>query len=261
MFPVLFSHGSIHFYTYGFSLFVALMAIYFLARRAVAGSILSHDNIDDLMLIIISSLWLGGGLVHLTLSALSGKTDWRGLFDLATMQQFSVFPVALAATLGMAVWCRWKRIPFVGVLDFLIPFLTLGYGLHRILGCFNAGCCYGLPTTLPWGVVFSPNPFLSDTPTGIRLHPTQIYLGLSAWLTGWSIHHFRNDLRDSGARTAVGLAGLSGSYFLIAFLRGDYSHHPGDHGFDMPRILPLIVCLAAVAWLVKLRHGRQGNRI
>lgn len=251
MFPVLYSYGNVHFYTYGFSLFFALMIIYFLARGAAAGSILSHDNIDDLMLIIIGSLWLGGGLVHLTFSALSGKMDWRGFFDLSTMQQFSVFPVALAATLGMAAWCRWKQIPFLGVLDFLVPFLTLGYGFHRILGCFNAGCCYGLPTTLPWGVVFPANPFLSDTPTGIPLHPTQIYLGLTAFLTWWIIHRFRNSLHNSGAKTAAGFAGLSGSYFLITFLRSDYSHHVGYHGFEMPRILPLIVFFAAVGWVAQ----------
>ena len=23
------------------------------------------------------------------------------------------------------------------------------------LGCFSAGCCYGLPTSLPWGVTFT----------------------------------------------------------------------------------------------------------
>jgi phosphatidylglycerol:prolipoprotein diacylglycerol transferase len=34
------------------------------------------------------------------------------------------------------------------------------------LGCFRAGCCYGLPTGLPWGVDFG---------DGILRHPTQIY--------------------------------------------------------------------------------------
>ncbi|MBI3891433.1 MAG: prolipoprotein diacylglyceryl transferase [Candidatus Wallbacteria bacterium] len=34
------------------------------------------------------------------------------------------------------------------------------------LGCFVGGCCYGLPTTLPWGVDFG---------DGIPRHPTQLY--------------------------------------------------------------------------------------
>ena len=36
------------------------------------------------------------------------------------------------------------------------------------LGCFQAGCCYGTPTTLPWGVVF---PLVDASPR----HPTQLY--------------------------------------------------------------------------------------
>jgi phosphatidylglycerol---prolipoprotein diacylglyceryl transferase len=36
------------------------------------------------------------------------------------------------------------------------------------LGCFVAGCCYGTPTSLPWGVVF---PAVDNQPR----HPTQIY--------------------------------------------------------------------------------------
>jgi phosphatidylglycerol:prolipoprotein diacylglycerol transferase len=40
-----------------------------------------------------------------------------------------------------------------------------------------AGCCYGKPTTLPWGVTFT-NPIaarLVGTPMGVPLHPTQLY--------------------------------------------------------------------------------------
>jgi phosphatidylglycerol:prolipoprotein diacylglycerol transferase len=36
-------------------------------------------------------------------------------------------------------------------------------------GCFCNGCCYGTPTSLPWGVDFG---------DGIRRHPTQIYESL-----------------------------------------------------------------------------------
>ncbi|HEY1860028.1 MAG TPA: prolipoprotein diacylglyceryl transferase family protein [Gemmataceae bacterium] len=40
-------------------------------------------------------------------------------------------------------------------------------------GCFLNGCCYGTPTTLPWGVSF-------HLPDGdvVRCHPTQIYESL-----------------------------------------------------------------------------------
>ena len=37
------------------------------------------------------------------------------------------------------------------------------------LGCFQAGCCFGCETNLPWGVKFG---------DGLRRHPTQIYEAL-----------------------------------------------------------------------------------
>lgn len=51
------------------------------------------------------------------------------------------------------------------------------------LSCFVAGCCYGTPTTLPWGVRFQ----LADGGTFAR-HPTQLYesafhLSLAALMT------------------------------------------------------------------------------
>lgn len=51
------------------------------------------------------------------------------------------------------------------------------------LGCFVGGCCFGRPTTLPWGVIF---PSAGDA---LPRHPTQIYEaafhGLLAVFLAW----------------------------------------------------------------------------
>ena len=41
------------------------------------------------------------------------------------------------------------------------------------LGCLLNGCCYGKPSSLPWGIVFPEG--IKGTPAGVPLHPTQIY--------------------------------------------------------------------------------------
>ena len=48
--------------------------------------------------------------------------------------------------------------------SFAIP-LAVAIGIGR-LGCYVAGCCYGVPTSLPWGVDFG---------DGVHRHPTQLY--------------------------------------------------------------------------------------
>jgi phosphatidylglycerol:prolipoprotein diacylglycerol transferase len=50
--------------------------------------------------------------------------------------------------------------------SFAVP-VAVAVGIGR-LGCFHAGCCYGTPTDLPWGVVF---PTVDELPR----HPTQLY--------------------------------------------------------------------------------------
>ncbi len=52
---------------------------------------------------------------------------------------------------------------------FAIP-VAMAVIIGRI-GCFIAGCCYGTPTTLPWGVFFAR---ANDSPALLR-HPTQLY--------------------------------------------------------------------------------------
>lgn len=68
---------------------------------------------------------------------------------------------------------------------FAVP-LALALAVGR-WGCYFNGCCYGVPTDLPWGVIFDDD--------GIPRHPTQIYesvfhllmAGLLLWIgyEGW----------------------------------------------------------------------------
>jgi phosphatidylglycerol:prolipoprotein diacylglycerol transferase len=60
--------------------------------------------------------------------------------------------------------------------DVFAPGIALGHAIGRF-GCLMAGCCYGRPTTKPWGITFH-EPFAAanvGTPLEIALHPTQLY--------------------------------------------------------------------------------------
>jgi len=50
--------------------------------------------------------------------------------------------------------------------QFAVP-AAVGIGVGR-LGCFFGGCCYGVGTEMPWGIVFS-------SVDALPRHPTQIY--------------------------------------------------------------------------------------
>lgn len=96
---------------------------------------------------------------------------------IVTMQAGGVWYGGLLLGLAAAiVYMRWRKMPVLKTMDAFAPGIAFGHILGRA-GCFAAGCCYGTPTQLPWGVTFT-SPianYLSGTPLGVRLHPTQLY--------------------------------------------------------------------------------------
>jgi phosphatidylglycerol:prolipoprotein diacylglycerol transferase len=114
------------------------------------------------------------------------------------------------------------HLPKLKTTDSFAPGIAIGHSIGR-LGCFAAGCCYGKPTNLPWGVTFT-NPLaglLVGTPLGVKLHPTQIYEflaeGLIFILLLWMFRH--RGFPGQISATYLFLYGVA-RYFL-EFLRND----------------------------------------
>src|SRR5580693_2363108 len=82
----------------------------------------------------------------------------------------------VGGVLTILLYTHFQKMPLLPTLDTCAAALPVGHAIGR-MGCFFAGCCYGKPTTEPWGVIFT-NPTaaqLAGTPLGVHLHPTQLY--------------------------------------------------------------------------------------
>jgi phosphatidylglycerol:prolipoprotein diacylglycerol transferase len=116
--------------------------------------------------------------------------------------------------------------------SFAVP-VAAAVGIGR-LGCFHAGCCYGTPTDLPWGVVF-PN---VDT---LARHPTQLYesafhLTMAAilfalqrrglfrgqliklYILSYLVYRFFTEMIRPEARLAAGLTGYQWASLVLVVL-------------------------------------------
>jgi phosphatidylglycerol:prolipoprotein diacylglycerol transferase len=106
-------------------------------------------------------------------------------------------------------------------LDVFVPTIILGLAFFH-LGAFFDGTNYGLPTELPWGIVFENYEIKYIG----AIHPSQIYALLYSLLT-FILLYFINSTKKiqeypkPGFIATLGVAAYSLFYFLEQFTRGD----------------------------------------
>jgi phosphatidylglycerol:prolipoprotein diacylglycerol transferase len=175
MYPELFRIGSFPINTYGVFLALAFLCAILVTVKLAARDGLPRERIYDLC------LWmLLGGLVGSKFLMLFTEPEYRSnplqLISLDFLRSGGVFYGGLigAVLVGYLLMRRY-RLPWWKTADACAPGIAIGNFFGR-QGCFAAGCCWGKPTDLPWGVKFSElGHEITGVPTDAYLHPTQLY--------------------------------------------------------------------------------------
>ena len=68
------------------------------------------------------------------------------------------------------IYCHHYQEPFLKMLEIAVPSIPLIHAMGRI-GCFLAGCCYGIHVNSWLGITFTCSPY---APNGISLFPVQL---------------------------------------------------------------------------------------
>jgi phosphatidylglycerol:prolipoprotein diacylglycerol transferase len=230
--PILFHYARFSLPTYGFLAAVGLLVGLAISVRYAARNGMDADKTWNLGILAILAGIAGAKLLLVMNDWAFYKLHPREIFSLRTLQAGGVWSGGLVAAVLVSWWyIRHHHFPVLKTCDVFAPGIALGHAIGR-LGCFAAGCCWGKPTTLPWGVTFT-NPLASQlvgTPLGLALHPTQLYemvleLG-NFFLLAWMLGRKRFDGQVIGAYMFVyGLA----RYFL-EFLRDDPERGSVLHG-------------------------------
>ena len=175
MYPELFRIGNFPINTYGVFLAIAFLCAILIAVRLARRDGLPSEKIYDL------SLWmLLAGLIGSKILMLFTEPDYRDnpvqLLSLDFLRSGGVFYGGLlgAVVAGYFLMKRYK-LPWWKTADACAPGIA-GAKFFGRQGCFAAGCCWGKPTTLPWGVKFTDlGHQITGVPTDAHLHPTQLY--------------------------------------------------------------------------------------
>ncbi|MFC1511517.1 prolipoprotein diacylglyceryl transferase, partial [Candidatus Margulisiibacteriota bacterium] len=101
-----------------------------------------------------------------------------------------------------------------------------GIAIGRV-GCFLNGCCFGLPTKLPWGMVFPFGSLAHSYFPGEHLHPTQLYSSLGGLVIFLLIVWLYRQKKYDGHIFLWWLIFYSIYRFLVEFLRYSPMHWLG----------------------------------
>ena len=251
MLPVLFELGPITVYSYGVLLASAyLLALYYSVRRARRFG-LDANRVLDLGIYIIISALVGAKLLLLIVDF---DHFWRQPAEIWTLlRSGGVFYGGLVLAFLVGLWyVRKYRLPVWPVADAVAPSIALGHVVGR-LGCLLAGCCYGTPTSLPWGVTFSDTFAASNvgTPLHVALHPTQLYDGGAELLILLFLLLTEKWWRKRAGWTFWVYILLYGiSRFVVEMFRGD--PRGMTMGYSTSQFISIILVPLALAMLVVL---------
>src|SRR6058998_618906 len=254
MYPRLFELGPITVYTYGVLLAAAYLFGLKLAMVRAKARGLDANRVLDLGIYIIISALIGAKLLLLVTDFKTFTADPRELLTLA--RSGGVFYGGLILAVAVALWyIRKIGLPLWTTCDVFAPGIALGHVIGRF-GCLFAGCCYGKPTTLPWGITFR-DPFAASnvgTPLGTPLHPTQLYeAGAELLILGVLLWTERRGRPFAGRTFWLYMLLYAISRFIIEFYRGD------ERGmvfmFSTSQFISLLLAPLALIMLVYLSRA------
>ncbi len=265
MHPTLFHIGNFELASYGLmtALGYAAAAWYLVPRLKKCGiKGLTQDTFWNLLCMVFVGAIVGGKLLFIIVSWPElGTTLAQKLSTIVRDIRYGfVFFGGLIVSVSLTIWyMRRKHLPLLKTSDFLIVAVPLGHALGRI-GCFLAGCCYGRPTTLPWGVRFTnPHALVSPELLNVPLHPTQLYeAGLNFAL--FLLLHFASKKPHKDGKILVEyVLCYAVMRFFIEFFRGDFR---GGFllGLSPSQVISLLTAGVAIyIWAKFLRGTSHGN--
>jgi phosphatidylglycerol:prolipoprotein diacylglycerol transferase len=256
MFPRLLELGPVTVYTYGVLLAAAYLLGLKLAMVRARSRGLDANRVLDLGIYIIISALVGAKLLLLVTDFRTFTTNPRELLTLA--RSGGVFYGGLILAVTVALWyIRKVGLPLWTTCDVFAPGIALGHVIGRF-GCFFAGCCYGKPTKMPWGITFT-DPFAAanvGTPLGIPLHPTELYeAGAELLILAVLLITERKGRPFSGRTFWLYMLLYAISRFIIEIFRGD------ERGtvfmFSTSQFISVVLAPLAIVMLVTLARRRQ----
>lgn len=213
MHPEILRIGPVTLYSYGLMIGLGFVAGVMVASYRARQKGIDPDSLFWLFIALLVGGVVGGRLFYIVLnpqyfSSLASVFDTRdgGL---------AIHGVLIGGIVALAAYSRFRTVRFVDLADLVSPSVALGQSLGRI-GCFLAGCCYGIETGGSWG-------FATRFAPGLR-HPYQLYESAADFILFLGLLRVSSRMKVKGGVFLSYGFGYSLIRFFLEFLRDNDTH-------------------------------------
>ncbi len=247
----LFSIGPITIYGYGLMIAIGIIAAYLNTERLAKKHGLDPEPVFNILLIGVGFGILGAKLLfYITILDQIIANPQLILNNLT--EGFVVYGGIIFGILSAFLYCKKKGLAFLHYLDCAAPSIALAQGFGRI-GCFLAGCCYGMPLDSAISITFTDSAY---APNHVPLFPSQLVSSAFNFVHFFILCALFKNNKQPGKIGACYLIFYSIGRFIIEFFRGDLER--GNVGtLSTSQFISIFVAIAGIALTIFLSRKKN----
>ncbi len=219
--------GDNIFNTYG------LLAGLGLVLSALVIIYISKSNKLDLFMMLLAFLFgviglvIGAKFLYFLVNLDSYIENFSFIRDNLTILQmidymfsgFVFYGGMLGSIAGVYIFCKIYKYNFSLLSNYLVVAIPLMHSIGR-LGCFSAGCCYGIPYDGIFKIDYNFNSFIPSLSIVTRF-PVQLLESAFNFLLFLFLLYYQRKPRKAHLNLGIYFVAYSLARFLLEFLRGD----------------------------------------
>ena len=243
----LFTIGNITIHGYGLMIALGFGLCVLLAMYRAKKNGLDSEKMLDIALLGIVAGFFGAKLLYVIVEF---KTFLRDPMAVIGSEGFVVYGGIILGVVSAMIFCKKKNLVFLEYFDLAAPSISFAQGFGRI-GCFLAGCCYGMETSGACSVTF---PEGSLAPAGVPLIPTQLISSAGDFFITAVLLLFHKKAKYQGDVGALYMLLYGVGRFFVEFLRSDERGSLGI--FSTSQAISIVIVAGSILLFLQNRRTK-----